>query len=261
MSANPLRQQAYEFIQEKIVSGRLATGCQVSELSLAKQIGISRTPVREAIRRLVHEGLLEQVPRYGTIVRTPQRRDIVELYELREALEGYAVGQAAERIASEELTLLGRLCDEIRTLGSQLRRSGKCALDGSMMQRFLSADLAFHMVLLRAAGNGRLLKIVSESRVLTRIIGMKRQEHTVAVVEGTHRYHSGILRALKRHDGATARELLVNHIRASQQEALAAYDRMSLERGALIPLVLPDDVLTELERVGERRGRKRRQGA
>src|SRR5262245_37161880 len=145
MSANPLRQQAYDFIQEKIVSGSLPTGSQVSELSLAKQIGISRPPVRAASRRLVHDGLREQVPRYGTIVRTPQRRDIVELYELREALEGFAVTQAAERIGAEDLTLLARLCAEIKSIGDRLRRSGKPALDAGMMQRFLTADLAFHM--------------------------------------------------------------------------------------------------------------------
>lgn len=256
MSANPLRQQAYEFIQEKIVSGRLATGSQVSELSLAKQIGISRTPVREAIRRLVHEGLLEQVPRYGTIVRTHQRRDIVELYELREALEGYAVGQAAERIGTKDLALLGRLCDEIRLIGGQLRRSRKRTLDAAMMQPFLTADLAFHMVVLRAAGNGRLLKIVADSRVLTRVIGMKRQEHTAAVVEGTYRYHSSILRALKRGHGTAARALLVDHIRLSKQEALEAFDRPHLDQD----LVLPLGMASELERVGNGRGRKRRKG-
>jgi DNA-binding GntR family transcriptional regulator len=254
MSANPLRQQAYEFIQEEIVSGHLAVGSQVSELSLARQIGISRTPVREAIGRLVHEGLLEQVPRYGTIVRTPQRRDIIELYELREALEGYAVGQAAERISANDLAMLARLCDAIKRIGGRLRRSGKRALEADMMEQFLAADLAFHMVIVRAAGNGRLLKIVSESRVLTRVIGMKRQEHTAAVVEGTYRYHSRILRALRRRDARAARELLVNHIDHSKQEALAAFDQPTLDQ----ELVLPIGMTAELERASPKLGRKRR---
>lgn len=253
MSANPLRQQAYDFIQEGIVSGRLAAGRQLSELSLAKQMGISRTPVREAIRRLVHEGLLEQVPRYGTIVRTPQRRDIVELYELREALEGYAIGHAAERINAKDLELLARLCDEIKRIGGQLRRSGAPALAGRMMEQFLTADLAFHMVILRAAGNGRLLKIVSESRVLTRVIGMKRQEHTVMVVEGTYRSHRRILGALQRHNPKAARELLVAHVTHSKQEAVQAFDRASLDQDLILPLGLA----AELERVDRQRGRKR----
>jgi DNA-binding GntR family transcriptional regulator len=252
MSANPLRQQAYDFIQEGIVSGRLVVGSQLSELSLAKQIGISRTPVREAIRRLVHEGLLEQLPRYGTIVRTPQRRDIVELYELREALEGYAVGQAAERIGAKDLALLTRLCDEIKRIAGQLRRSGKPALEGGMMEQFLAADLAFHMVIVRAAGNGRLLNIVRESRVLMRVIGMKRQEHTLSVVEGTYRYHSRILRSLQRHNAKAARELLVDHICHSKQEALKAFDRSHLEQD----LVLPLGMAVELKRERGRKGRK-----
>jgi DNA-binding GntR family transcriptional regulator len=253
MIANPLRQRAYEFIQEGIVSGRLAVGSQLSEMSLAQQMGISRTPVREAIRRLVHEGLLEQLPRYGTIVRTPDRRDIVELYELREALEGYAVGRAAAGIAAKNLALLAQLCDEINRLGAGLRRSGKPALEGELMEQFLAADLAFHMVIVRAAGNGRLLKTVSESRVLTRVIGMKRQEHTAVVVEETYRYHSRILRALRRGDAKAAHELLVDHIRRSKEEALEAFDQPRLDQDVFLPL----GIAAEPEHREYQRGRKR----
>lgn len=258
MSANHLRQQAYDYIQGKIVSGRLAAGSQVSELSLAKEIGASRTPVREAIRRLVHEGLLEQVPRFGTIVRTPQRRDLVELYELREALEGFAVVQAAERIDAADLALLGRLCADMRQLGRQLRQSGKRVLDDTQMQRFRDADLAFHMVIVRAAGNGRLLKIVGESRVLTRILGMRRQEHTAAVVEGTYRYHHAILRELKRRDGLAANKLLVDHIRDSRQAALAAFDEPHLDRATLLPLGLSNELLATYGEAASSKKRKPR---
>src|SRR5262249_16383636 len=151
---------------------------------------------------------LEQVPRYGTIVRTPQRRDIVELYELREALEGFAVGQAAAQIGAADLTLLARLCDEMKRIGGRLRPSRKGAREGEMMERSRAADRASQWVIRGAAGNGRLLKIAGESRVLTRIIGIKRQDHTPAVVEGPYRYHRRILRALQQHDAKEARKLL-----------------------------------------------------
>lgn len=253
MSSNPLRQQAYDFIQEEIASGRLPAGSQLSELSLARQIGISRTPVREAIRRLVHEGLLDQVPRFGTIVRTPQRRDIVELYELREALEGFAAGQAAARITPEDLAVLDRLCQKIQQLGERLGRSRKPALTGEALEQFLSSDLAFHLLIVRAAGNGRLLQIVSESRMLPQVLGMKRQEHTAAVVAETYRYHQRILQALKKRDAAATQALLVEHIARSKQEALQAFDRLSQQDAMVLPLA----VVAELERVSPEAGRQR----
>ena len=233
--AGDLRQKAYDWIQGRIVSGALGAGQQVSELSLAKEVGLSRTPVREAIRKLVHEGLLEQVPRLGTVVRTPARRDIVELYELREALESYAVGLAAERIGPDDLAQLDQCCTAMRKIEQQLRRTGK-VLHGEGMSRFLSADLAFHMTLLRAAGNARILKIVAESRVLTRIFGTRRQEHDARVVARAHRYHRRVLQALKKGDGTAARRILSEHIRASKQAALEHFDRPRLDDAALLPL-------------------------
>lgn len=249
MSSTHLRQQAYDYLQRRILSGALAAGSQVSELSLAKEIGISRTPVREAIRRLVHEGLLEQLPRCGTIVRTPQRQDVHELFELREALESHAVAQAAERMQPHELARLERLCEQIKLLGDELQASGAPALDAPRMQRFLAADLAFHMLIMRAAGNGRLLKIVADSRLLTGIFGVPRQQHTLAVVRETYRYHSRILRALKGGAGETARKLLTEHIRASKQETLEHFDRVHGARAAALPLGLPADLLAELDRI------------
>src|SRR6188768_653952 len=157
MPADPLRDQAYRHIHGKLLSGELPAGHVLSEHSLAREIGISRTPVREAIRRLEQEGILEQVPRYGTIVRRPERRDLEELYQLREALEPYAVAQVAGRLNGEDLAMLARLCDEIRVIAAAVKKAGRDVVDAALMRRLLSADLAFHMVLLRASGNRRLM--------------------------------------------------------------------------------------------------------
>ncbi|MBL8797093.1 MAG: GntR family transcriptional regulator [Planctomycetia bacterium] len=249
MSSTHLRQRAYDYLHERILSGALVAGSQVSELSLAREIGISRTPVREAIRRLVHEGLLEQLPRYGTIVRAPQRQDLVELFEVREALEGHAVALATERLHVDDLARLERLCDQMALLGDELEASGATVLDPSHLQRFLAADLAFHMLLMRAAGNGRLLKIVADSRLLTGIFGTPRQQHTLHVVRDTHRHHNRILRAIKKGDGDTARRLLTEHIRASKQASLEHFDRTQGARAAALPLGLPADLLAALDRI------------
>jgi DNA-binding GntR family transcriptional regulator len=87
-----------------------------------------------------------------------------------------------------------------------------------------------------------------------RVIGMKRQEHTLSVVEGTYRYHSRILRSLQRHNAKAARELLVDHICHSKQEALKAFDRNNLDQD----LVLPLGMAVEFEWTSLERGRKRR---
>jgi len=250
MSSDPLREQAYKHIHGKLLAGELPAGHVLSELSLAREIGISRTPVREAIRRLEQEGILEQVPRYGTIVRRPERRDLEELYQVREALEPYAVAQVAGRLSADDLGMLGRLCEEIKVIAGAVKKAPRPVVDAALMRRLLSADLGFHMVLLRASGNRRLMKIIADSRVLTRIFGTPRQEHDLAVIEETYRFHHQILRAVKTGDGESARQLMAEHIRASMREALAHYDRDRAQSDSrTIPLGLPDDLLADLHRI------------
>ena len=250
MPSNPLRDQAYKHIHGKLLAGELPAGQVISEHSLAKEIGISRTPVREAIQRLEQEGILEQVPRYGTIVRRPERRDLEELYQLREALEPYAVARATHHLSSEDLSTLGKLCDEIRNIATTLKNDPSKGLDATLMRRLLSADLGFHMVLLRASGNRRLMKIIADSRMLTRIFGTPRQEHDLAVLEETYRFHSEILEAVKVGRAEFAQQLMAEHIRASMKEALDHYDRaQAAPDHSSLPLGLPDDLLADLQRI------------
>jgi len=133
--------------------GRLSAGSQISEPKLAKMLGIGRTPVREAIQQLQVEGLVERVPRRGTVVRVPKRMDIVDLYELREGLEGYSVKLSARRISSEDLATLRSLCNQIRTIAEEMEKTGRRALDGSGMHRFLAADMGYHLLLISSTGN------------------------------------------------------------------------------------------------------------
>lgn len=253
-----LRQRAYDHLQRKLLSGELVAGSVVSEQSLATEIGMSRTPVREAIRSLEHEGVLEQVPRYGTIVRRAERSDLVELYELREAVEPFAVAKAALAVLPEDLISLRRLCDEIGMLIRELKKSKLPSLDAAQMQRLLSADLGFHLLLLRAAGNQRMMKIVSESRLLTGIFGTQRQAHTIAVLQQTHQDHLAILEAVESGNAKTASRDMLDHIRKSKQQALDAYD---LERSSpnprLIPLTMPQHLMQEVTRIEAKRTKSR----
>lgn len=220
-----LHEKAYSFIQQQILTGRLAAGAAISEVALARQIGVSRTPVREAIGQLVAEGFLERIPGRGVVVVQPTREDLVELYELREALEVYAVGKVArQRPSASELVVLREACDEIRRMAEQLRHSGRERLDDAEMQAFLATDLKFHMLLLRLAGNRRIMKVVADTRLLTRIFSYRREGHDAAQLESIHAYHSQILDAVEAGDAEAAMQRLREHIRVSRQERLEAYD-------------------------------------
>jgi len=250
VSHTNLREQAYRHIHGKIASGRLSGGSLVSELSLARELGISRTPVREAIRQLILEGLVEQVPRHGTIVRIPNRRELADLYEVREALESYAVAEAARRVEPGDLELLGRLYGRMRELGRELLAGGAPMLEGAPLREFLAADMGFHLALIRATGNRRIMQIVGAMGVLVRIFGHRRQNHTPGIVRRTCRFHARILLAVRRGDAETARRWMVRHLRASKRQSLESTDRVQ-EEHAGVCLTLPEDLLEELNRMEE----------
>ena len=185
---------------------------------------MSRTPVREAMQQLGVEGVFEKIPRLGTVVRTPTRQELIEIYEIREALESFAAGSAVERISPADLELLEKICREIYLLADRLRRSGKRAFDEEMQQRFLSLDMAFHAVLIHAAGNQRMKKVLEDSRILSRVFGYRRREHTLSVVATAYKWHRRILRAVKKRDAVAASQLMAAHIRTSREALLEAFD-------------------------------------
>lgn len=250
MSTMPsLCDRAYQHILRKLTSGQLVAGSLISEPSLAEELGMSRTPVREAIKRLEHEGLVDQVPRYGTVVRQPGRRELAELFEMREAMECHAMALAAEAIGAADLKLLHRLVDEMQRVADALTDGGHQALEGAALRRFLAADMAFHTVLLRAAGNQRMMKAVAEWRVFMRIFSTPRQTHDLRVVRSTLSYHRRILEAVEHQRPDPACALMREHIRVSREEALACFDthragRPSDER---LVLALPEDLADELD--------------
>lgn len=245
-------QQAYDYIQQCILDGRLQAGSVVSEASLARQLGISRTPVGAAIRKLAHEGLVEQVPRYGTIVRLPTRDDIVELYELREAIEGFAAARAADRISAEALTQLDRYCRVFQELIDELRRLGTPELDAAQMRRFLTADMAFHLSIVQAAGNRRMMAIVQNSQIIGQVFRMPRRPHDLRVVEAACQFHTGVKEALDRRDGPAARETMIAHIRSGKKERLDVHDRIVVETQQLAEkLTLPANLQAELDQINQ----------
>jgi DNA-binding GntR family transcriptional regulator len=224
------REIAYLHIQRKIASGEFRAGQAVSELAVANELGISRTPVREALGQLASEGILDQSPNRRATVMKLTRKDIIELYELREALEVYAGGKVARQsVRRAQLEKLQTLADAILILKDELGRSGKSELDGEQMRRFVTYDLGFHTLLMRLAANARILKVVNETRLMIRIFAMRRQGHGEALLEQIYRQHSEVARAIAEQDPQSAMRAISEHIQVSLHERLDDFDHWEIE--------------------------------
>jgi len=140
-AAQSIGEKAYAYIRRRILSGELAPGAALSEASIARELGNSRGPLREAIRRLTAEGFLRQAPTGGSVVVEFSRRDVAELYDLREALEVYAAGKAAEnKLHDSELETLERAVSGVLLLRDELEASGQPHLNVDGMRRFIRTD-------------------------------------------------------------------------------------------------------------------------
>ena len=132
----PLRDVVFNTLRQAIITGEFAPGERLMEISLANRLGVSRTPVREAIRKLELEGFVVMIPRRGTYVADISIKDINEVYEIRTSLDVLAAGLAAERINDDELETLQRLLVEI---GQHIEENN--------MDKIVEVDIAFHDVL------------------------------------------------------------------------------------------------------------------
>ena len=249
-SGDNLSAKAYRHLHDEIMSGRIGVGDVISELAIAKSLGISRTPVGEAVRLLAREGIVHQVPRYGTVVRNIDRADIEEHYELREALESYAASQAARRASPTDVT-------RIRELGEATGRwfkdgdgDGSQTLDQDDLRRFLASDMAFHLAIVQAAGNRQIMNTVHASRSILRIFTLRRRQHDRDVVRTAYEFHTNIAAAIAKGDATHASQLMLEHIRESKRSTLELYD-LEARRGQIGMPGLPADVQHELNEVEE----------
>lgn len=217
-----LKQEALDHIHNMLLCQQLKWGDRVSEEAIAKQIGISRTPVREALHLYCEMGVFRRLPRFGTVVRIPEIREIEELFEIRIALESYAIAEAIRHINAEELTRLETSCDRLKTLVEQLQHETVSHLREAQINELYQTDHDFHIGIIRATGNRMLLRNINDNRMLTQILGNFRITRfgpdTVTVI---HNQHRSIFEAICAKDTARAVELLVEHIRESKQGMVA----------------------------------------
>jgi DNA-binding GntR family transcriptional regulator len=232
---NPIsaRERAYVYIQQKIAGRELPAGKAISEVSLAAEIGISRTPVHEAIRQLLGEGLLEEDSNGSTVVVRLSRQNFVELYELRSVLETHAVSKIAKnRLTGRGIERLQALAGEVKALRSELAKSGEKTLSDAQMRRFEMADISFHTVLVSIAENAAALKVFNQVRYLIRVFAARHTGHNTESLARIYNEHSDLISALADGDGGKAMQAISQHIQTSQQERLEEYSYW--EREALV---------------------------
>ncbi|WP_432799951.1 GntR family transcriptional regulator [Poriferisphaera sp. WC338] len=216
-----LRDQAYAYICNQFAEGKLHVGSQLSIGTLAKEMGISRTPVSEALLRMQLENKVEQVPRGGTIVRKPSAREIAELYQLRELVEGHAAAHAAQTFTPEDFALLDTILDQIKNVCIAMRNANQTELDAEEIRKYLAADLAFHAAILRGTDNRWMRKAIEDAQAFLLICCSRRHEkHTLKTMIDIYRWHGRIRNAIKRQDPNAARDLMQKHIRISCEGAV-----------------------------------------
>ena len=245
--AKALSDIAYRLITKKLVASELVAGQKISEQQIASACGISRTPVREAVRRLTEEGVLYQIPSSGTYVARIDRRGLIDSYEIRMAIECFAVDHAIKNLTRAARQELRRLCDEMHAIVVKLRSKKTKVLDGPPLVAFLSADLSFHLLILNSAGNRMALKIVNNAYQRNQFFGHHSHRRDLTHLAWVWMHHAKIARAIRRGDAEGARRWLRAHISRSMNDALAAFDLAAAAQASAI-----DPVDAALERLSSR---------
>ncbi|MEL6185503.1 MAG: GntR family transcriptional regulator [Myxococcota bacterium] len=199
-------ERAWELIREGILRGSFPPGAHLKEEELAAHAGVSRTPVREALRRLVREGLVEYAPNVGTRVIRWTEDELDDVFELRALLEGHAAARAAEIIDEDQLSKLKQLADDMEALAST---TGEEAQD-----QIAQKNRAFHRIILEVGGGprlGDLLGTIVSIPVLLRTF----RRYDDRELTRSMRHHRELVEAFEVRDGVWARAVMQAHLRAA----------------------------------------------
>jgi DNA-binding GntR family transcriptional regulator len=201
LTAVSLREQARRFLRTSVVTGVLEEGRLYSVGEFAQQLGVSATPVREAVFDLAHQGLVEVVRNRGFMVLPLKDQDLDEIFQLRILLEVPAVEALAGRLPAA-------VADESRDLVARCLTAARA----SDLAGFLDSDRELHLLLLNAHGNSRLVQIVDRLRDQTRLYGLPGLAASGNLVAAAEE-HGRILDAIVEGDAAAVRTQLERHLR------------------------------------------------
>ncbi|WAC18439.1 GntR family transcriptional regulator [Luteolibacter sp. SL250] len=220
--SEPLPEKVYHAIRDRIASGDLQPGERLEFKKMSAELGVSTTPLREAMNKLAMEGLVELHPRLGAVVKRMEPQEAVELFGVREAVEGYAAERAAMLMSGEQVVELGDILAAMKRLIETFKSGKARQLSEAGEKKFLDLDRAFHLHIIDATGNRRLTKLLSETQILERVFRPHRIAHDLAVIEDAWSAHSAIHQAIRNRDPEAARAAMTAHIRRSLEATLSA---------------------------------------
>ena len=204
-----LAERSYDYLRSEILSNRLTPGVVLSEVALAARLGVSRGPVREAIRQLAAQGLVQKRSRRSAVVSALTRDEFLEAYQVRESLEVLAARLAVSRIEEAELTDL-----------DQLTHAMARAAEDDDVSAFFEANTRFHLVLVESSRNRRLIAMYR-----TLADELERYQLPSLMLRGSLRRsiaeHRAMVRAMRSRDAELAAKLISEHIRVPQRSLAA----------------------------------------
>lgn len=215
----PASERAYRILKRLILENEITAGSQMLELEAAARLGMSRTPIREAMVRLDQEGMVELRPRHGMRVLPISPDVLAEIYDILTALEGAAAEAAARKGASpEQLASLQQAVDEM-----------EAALAADDLRRWSVADASFHRQLVALAGNRRLAALVeqvSDQAHRARMTTLRLRPKPVS----SNRDHAALVQAIRDRDARLAREIHEQHRRRAADMLVALIRDLGLKQ-------------------------------
>lgn len=206
-----ITEQVYRYLRDAIVKGELKPGERLVEQVIAEELGLSKTPVREAITRLEREGLVTTLPQRRSEVRRLSEKDVEDLMELRALLEAFAAKKAAERCDEESLA----------ELEGCLAAMEEALADGDL-ERYKSEDLAFHELILEKAGSQLLAQVLARIRNQISLV-MSTSVQVPGRPQASLAEHRAILQAIQARCGEETEDLTRAHLEATAETIRRAW--------------------------------------
>jgi DNA-binding GntR family transcriptional regulator len=205
-------------IHARVLNGTIPRGSRLRQEALAAEFGVSRTPVREALRKLQASGIVELQPNRGAVVRGPSAREIREAYEVRAELEGLAAELATVRIGDADLRRLREaealFRRAVETVLARRQRGARPRWDDE--SAWVRGNDLFHQAILDAAANARLSATIADlHRSFPRDLTWAPLSGNSRLLEENVGQHAAVLEAIERGDAAAARQRMIDHVRSA----------------------------------------------